>query len=190
MAKLGLGHLFAVPFPWNSVAKVRRGDWKVNPGTRGFAGLVGVRYLKQMFRNGLKGARIASFPLPWAPWQVASLAISVSIIAYFFLWLIEGKSAAAFPTALVLIACPAASVARQGRIQFYETGLSVPKAAGEIFLSREQLLEVRLDGDGFMVTGSDASWDGPYSGGVFCIRKKDLVAFREVLARFSTSVTR
>jgi hypothetical protein len=73
-------------------------------------------------------------------------------------------------------------------VRFYERGLSLPKAASSVFLSREQLMEMKLDGDRFIVTGPDATWGGPYSGGAFRIRTKDLRNFQDVLARFQYSL--
>jgi hypothetical protein len=73
-------------------------------------------------------------------------------------------------------------------IGFYERGLSRSKGAGSVFLSREQLLGMKLDGDRFIVTGPDADWGGPYSGGMFRIRPRDLRNFRDALARFRFSV--
>ena len=46
-------------------------------------------------------------------------------------------------------------------------------------------MEMKLDGDRFIVTGPDATWGGPYSGGAFRIRTKDL---RNFLARFQCSL--
>ena len=66
-------------------------------------------------------------------------------------------------------------------VRFYEKGLSLPKHAGAVFLTRDQVLGMKLEGDTFTVTGPDASWDGPYSGGKFQIRGEDLTGFRDAL---------
>jgi hypothetical protein len=88
---------------------------------------------------------------------------------------------------LLLFSVIANGISRNREIRFYENGVSLPKAAGEVFLSRSQILAIKLNGDRLIVTGPDADWKGPYSGGVFRIRETDLRRLQEVLARFTRS---
>jgi hypothetical protein len=133
--------------------------------------------------KNLKGRRIASFRLPVADWEIAMRILGI-------LWLIVSCVLYHYrhqfgPSFWVTI--PALFIANR-KISFYEKGISLPRAAGTVFLTREQILNMKLDGDRLSITGPDASWKGPYSGGVFPIRQEDLPKFQEVLAQFDTSI--
>jgi hypothetical protein len=134
--------------------------------------------------KNLKGRRIASFRLPVADWEVAMRALLVFWLL--FSWILYRYYHREIgPTFFVAI--PALFIANR-QIGSYEKGISLPRAAGTVFLTREQILNMKLDGDRLCVIGPDASWKGPYSGGVFPIRQEDLPKFQEVLAQFDTSI--
>jgi hypothetical protein len=140
-------------------------------------------------RKGLKGSRIASFREPMAAWKIIVRVLGIAGVLFgFMVRLLYGNVNSL--AILFWVGCLAAMVTAPRYIRFYDGGLSVPKAAGSVFLSREQLVEMKLDGDRFMVTGPDATWGGPYSGGAFRICANDLCHFQDVLARFQLSERR
>ena len=132
--------------------------------------------------NSLKGARIAYFHVPLAPWQMGVRILGATC----WLTILVRYRYNDLPNLLLWIGT-AGLWGGSGYVGFYEKGLSVPKAAGQVFLTRDQILSIKLDGDRFVVTGPDADWGGPYSGGVFRIRGKDLPGFQEALAKFTLS---
>jgi hypothetical protein len=134
--------------------------------------------------DSLKRARIASFRLPRA--RRRDVAGIVSIVCL-LIWMVQAGHSLGLLRALLWIGIAAGSFSRNRYIRFYEKGLSAPKSAGEVFLTREQLLGMKLEEDRFIVTGPDASWNGPYSSGVFRVRTEDLLRFRDVLTSFVAS---
>jgi hypothetical protein len=137
--------------------------------------------------KGLKGSRIASFREPLAAWKITVRVFGIACLLFGFVGrLLYGNLNSG--AILVWVGFLAALLTTPRYLRFYDRGLSVPKAASSVFLSREQLMEMKLDGDRFIVTGPDATWGGPYSGGVFRIRTKDLRNFQDVLARFQCSL--
>jgi hypothetical protein len=136
-------------------------------------------------KKGLKGTRIASFREPLAAWQIVVRVLGVACWLYALVEEIRryGNSNS-WAARLVWIGIIATLLTKPRYVRFYERGLSISKAGGFVFLARDQLLTVKLDGDRFIVTGPDATWKGPYSGGIFRIRPKDLRSLRDVLERF------
>ena len=133
---------------------------------------------------GLRGSRLASFRLPQAVWKTAVRTLGVACVLCRFVDQIRYGNSHPWTLLLFGIGLLATTSAAPRHIRFYEKGLSIPKAAGSVFLSREQLLQTKLDGDGFTVTGPDANWGGPYSGGIFRIRHEDSRTFQDALVRF------
>ena len=136
-------------------------------------------------KGGLTGKRIASFRMPQAAWKKNARVFS---IACFIAWaFIRIKYSWKFD-ALFFLSLVVNMVTATRYVRFYEKGLSLPKHAGAVFLTRDQVLGMKLEGDTFTVTGPDASWDGPYSGGKFQIRGEDLTGFRDALTQFTQPV--
>ena len=106
-----------------------------------------------------------------------------SVACLLFL-LIEYVYSRQMSSPLVFIAVTASLISGNRDVRFYENGLVIPKEAGEVYLSREQLQVMKLDGHRLVLTGPDADWGGPYSGGTFLIRNTDLARLQEVLAEF------
>ena len=134
----------------------------------------------------LKGPQIGSFRLPLATWQIAAKIVGIGCLLFWVALIVYSRVQSG---PLFWIGIIAGLLGGNRQIQFHENGLSIPKAAGEVFLSRDQILNIKLDGDRFIVTGPDATWGGPYSSGIFRIRTKDLPKFDDVLGRFRHSLT-
>jgi hypothetical protein len=134
-------------------------------------------------KKGLKGPRIASFREPLAAWKIV---VRVLVYVCMLYGLVEEirRYGNSWASLLFWIGFTASLFTIPRYVTFYERGLSIPKAAGSVFLARDQLLNMKFDGDRFIVTGPDATWGGPYSGGTFRIRSKDLRNFQDVLERF------
>ncbi len=138
--------------------------------------------------NGsLKGKRTASFRMPREPRQKTARVFSVAfLVAWAFLQFQPGSDLKWQSRNLLLAMSGFANVIAGNRyVRFYEKGLSVPKHSGAVFLTHNQILGLKMEGGSFTVTGPDASWGGPYSGGTFQIRDEDLPKFRDVLSRFT-----
>ena len=143
----------------------------------------------------LEGSEIASFRISQRGWQVAAKNVGFFCIlsglaqqVYFAAHQAYLKVPVSTPPSagpFLLIGCAANLISGNCRIRFYEKGLRIPKAAGYVFLSREQIVDMKLDGSSFMVTGPDANWGGPYSGGTFRVRDIDLSKFRDTLEKFT-----
>ena len=132
----------------------------------------------------VRGSRIASFYEPLPKW---SIPIRILSFAGLLLWLV-GLRYPNFHFGRLIGQLGwflgAGLFAGRRRICIYEKGLGFPKAFGEVFLSQEQLLRIKLEGDSLVVAGPDSTWGGPYSGGTFRIRSQDLLRFNGLIARF------
>jgi len=133
-----------------------------------------------------RGALIASFRLRQQQWRSAARVLAPVCLLSWSIW----KSFHFPPVSmeslrwigLILLA-----ISFPRRIRFYQNGVAVPKQWGEVFLTREQVLETNLVRDRFRITGPDASWNGPYSGGTFQVREADVPKFEDALTRFQTA---
>jgi hypothetical protein len=135
-----------------------------------------------MFRrvNSLKGRQLVIFSLPRTKWQITAEALlligmACSVIAEYFLH---------WPFYLWLLFWLPSMFIRPRHITIYEKGITVPKNAGTVFFTRDQLLNIKLVGDRLSVTGPDADWNGPYAGGTFQVPQAALPKVQEVLAQF------
>ena len=137
-------------------------------------------------KNSLRGLQIATFRLPLANWEIGAKILAVIWLAF---WLVRYRFFEAHFDLLPWVAMVAPFLISGGRqIGFYEKGISLPKAGGYVFLTRDQVLDARLDGERFSVIGPDAEWRGPYSGGTFRIRAQDVGRFRAVLEQFARPI--
>jgi hypothetical protein len=156
-----------------------------SPGASARAFAVSIGFVHQ--QEGSQRFTLASFREPLAAWKIAVRVFGIACLLYGLVEEIRyGKSNSWTP--LFGLACLQLCFTPSRYVRFYEKGLSISKAACSVFLSREQLLEMKLDGDRFIVTGPDANRGGPYSGGIFQIRPKDLRNFQDVLVRFQYSL--
>ena len=137
-----------------------------------------------MFRSvsTVKGHHVATFRLPVSKWRDAW-----RIFGYvcFLAWLAVTLYQVPAPYEILLYLVAYFGICHHPRIAVYEKGIELPKEAGIVFFTRDQLLSMKLDGDRFIVIGPDADWKGPYAGGIFRICESDLPKFREALSQLA-----
>lgn len=132
----------------------------------------------------LTGQLIAKFRLPIATWRTTARIIYVACL-FFSLGQYVYSRQIFSPVLFVALLC--SGVFHNRDVRFYERGVLIPKGMGDVFLSRDQVQVMKLDGPRLVVTGPDADWGGPYSGGTFPIRHTDLARLQQTLARFTNS---
>jgi hypothetical protein len=140
------------------------------------------RIRRTVGENKLKGSRISSFRILRTRWQDIASLVSIGCLLG---GVVQSVHSVGAPRTLFWIGITATLFSGSSYIRFYEKGLEIPRTAGGVFLSRDQLFTMRLEEDRFIVTGPDAVWGGPYySGGVFRLHREDLPKFRDVLTSF------
>jgi hypothetical protein len=132
----------------------------------------------------LKGRKIATFSLSRNRWEVWIDNLSLIVLPFWLVthYLFHWSPDFLWPL-VILLPFPW----RHRDITFHEKGITLPKNAGTVFFTRDQLLKIQLVGDRFSVIGPDADWNGPYAGGTFQIPESALPRLREVLSQFLAS---